>query len=229
MLLNHLNTYGLKDKMKIQYPIFLQCIEFATDSFWRSIFEDLAYGVKPAGVSLDGIGIHIFVDKLHFNFKFSETSPKELFDQITNLFYKKLNISPKSDKVRQQYNFYRLLQNTKYTDWSSIRKKNIKIILIKNYVIEKKEKYNLTVKQMKKLLSLITIGFNFKLITVDDIDYDPINNRIQSINGIVISDKQITLNKSFKIEPLLPQSLSTSNNTIVMKSLWEKYVSSLGP
>jgi hypothetical protein len=36
-------------KKEIIYPIFLECCQYADDTFWENIFEDLAYGKSPYG------------------------------------------------------------------------------------------------------------------------------------------------------------------------------------
>lgn len=210
--------------MKIQYPVFLQCIVYTSESFWKNIFEDLAYGVCPSGVSLRDDVIYIMVNNTHFNFKFSDYTVEELFKLIKDSFHKNLNIAPKSDKIKQRYHFYQFLQNKKYESWSSIRKKNTKVILIKNYVIMKKIEYDLTINQMKKLLSLITIGFHFKLLTPEDIDYDIDTCQITAIRGIEISTKRIILHKVFKASTMIE---TPSSDSITMKSLWDKYLTQL--
>ena len=34
-------------KKEIIYPVFLECCEFSSDTFWANVFEDLAYGKTP--------------------------------------------------------------------------------------------------------------------------------------------------------------------------------------
>ena len=40
------------------------------------------------------------------------------------------------------------IENNHKNNWESIKKKNIKNILIENFIIEMKQKYNLTIKKM---------------------------------------------------------------------------------
>ena len=75
-----------------------------------------------------------------------------------------------------------------------IKKKNIKNILIENFVIDMKNKHNLSDKLCKKLLSIIKIGIIFKTILSDDIKYK--DGKINNIEGIVFNNKKIKFNKN---------------------------------
>ena len=36
-------------KRELLYPFFIDCCAFTEDKFWKSVFEDLAYGIAPYG------------------------------------------------------------------------------------------------------------------------------------------------------------------------------------
>ena len=223
-LLQVFKCYISLSKMKIMYPIFLQCSQFSDDTFWRAVFEDLSYGVCPTNVKLNDSGIYITTQQEQFNLYFNDHDPCDLFISIRDLFKENLNITPRSDKIKQKYKFYKCLQNKQFTSWSDIRKKNTKLILIKNYVIKMKNEKNLTSRQMKQLLSLIQIGFHFKLLTLDDITYDQDNGMIIDIQGISIIDKVISLNRVFKVSPLVSEP--PVNTKTKMKYIWDKQYNS---
>jgi hypothetical protein len=210
--------------MKIVYPIFLQCSQFSEETFWKSVFEDLAYGVCPSNVKLNDNGIYITTTISQFNFYFEDYEAYDLYVSVKELFKKNLNIIPKSDKIKQKFKFYQCLQNKKFNSWADIRKKNTKLILIKNYVIKMKTEKNLTSRQMKQLLSLIQIGFHFKLLTLDDITYDVSSGSILDIQGVSIVDNRVSLDRVFKVSPLVNEP--PVNTKIKMKSLWDKQYNS---
>ena len=40
-------------KYKLIYPFFIECLQYTSDKFWKNVFEDLAYGITPAGTYIN--------------------------------------------------------------------------------------------------------------------------------------------------------------------------------
>ena len=70
----------------------------------------------------------------------------------------------------------------------------MKELLIELYVSKMRTKYSLSIKQARYLLSTILIAMALKLITVNDIDYS--NGRINKIEGINFSKKQVIITRN---------------------------------
>lgn len=79
----------------------------------------------------------------------------------------------------------------KVDKFSMIKSKIVREMLIINFVIKMKYKYNLSWEQSKLLLSTISIAFICKNIVSADVIYR--NNEIKSINGLEMSDGSFTL------------------------------------
>jgi hypothetical protein len=213
-------------KKDIIYPIFLECSEFIEDRFWENIFEDLAYGKCPYGTYINkNFFCCNFKDK-EFSYKIEKKDPKKLYYDIYELLNIKLGLMSQQDKIKKKIDFHNIEEEIKEgrKNWSKIRKKNIKDLLIENYVIEMKNKYSLTLKQVKRLLSIIFIGMVFKIINTKDIIYE--DGVIKKIEGIDFKKKEIILLKDiYDIE------LSETNIIIEDKNLmsnnWNKYIESL--
>ena len=87
-----------------------------------------------------------------------------------------------------------------------------------------KNKYLLTVKQAKYLLSIIFIAMVFKVITVKDIHYE--NGKIEHIDGIELKKKQINVQRDiYNIETQINNCILIEPN--LMSDNWEKYINSL--
>jgi len=199
-------------KKEIIYPIFLQVSQMATDSFWIYLFQDLAYGICPFGISIDNYAVYCRFKDKQFNYNFSGKSCQNIYDQLMHIFKNKLNILSKLDHLTKRSKFNEILQLISNKQWKDIRKKNIKDILLENFVISLKYKYSLSNTQAQKILNSIIIGFTFKLISNTDVIYDPINCKIIDINGI---DFQL-LEQSKKITMSLdmPKPVCETNNKI---------------
>lgn len=213
-------------KKEIIYPIFLECCEFIDDVFWKNIFEDLSYSKCPYGTYISKDFFCCNYKNKEFSYKIENKDANQLFTDIYNLLSKKLGLLSHKDKLKKKIDFVNIEAEIKEyrKNWSNIRKKNIKDLLIENYVISMKNKYSLTAKQARYLLSIIFVGMVFKVITVKDIDYE--NGEINNINGIAFKKKEIILERdiySFHINSV-PYILIDKK---LMGDNWEKYLENI--
>lgn len=213
-------------KKEIIYPIFLECCQYTNDIFWENIFEELAYGKTPYGtyISKDFLCCN-YKDK-EFSYKIEKKKSIQLYNDIYSLLSKKLGLLSPRDKMKKKIDFYNIEEEIKESrkNWTSIRKKNIKDLLIENYVIDMKNKFSLTIKQSKYLLSVIFIAMIFKVITVKDIKYE--NGKIEHIEGIDIEKKKINLRRDvYNIDSTINRCIIIDSN--LMSDNWNKYITSI--
>ena len=212
---------------EIIYPFFIKCCQYSPDVFWENIFEDLAYGKTPYGtyISKDFLCCN-YKDK-EFSYKIERNKQSDvLYNEVYDLLANKLGLLSQQDKLNKRIEFYNVEENIKACrkDWSSIRKKNVKDLLIENYVIDMKNKYNLSIKQAKRLLSIIFIGIVFKVINSKDIEYS--EGRIQNINGVDFERKKIIMRKNiYDLEVSFAPSIIIDKK--LMSDNWEKYLTTL--
>jgi hypothetical protein len=215
-------------KKEIIYPIFLECCQYTEDSFWESIFDDLAYGKAPYGSYISKDFLCCSYKGKEFTYKITRKDPKELYTDIYNLFVEKLGVLSEREKNKKLLDFYDLerdIMKSRET-WRSIRKKNVKDIMYEKYVIEMKQKHSLTIKQAKYLLSVILMSMMFKSITSKDIHYN--GDKIDRIDGIDFENGEIVLKRSITspLEPL-SETPEVSDVSKCMFNNWEKHVRTL--
>ena len=87
-----------------------------------------------------------------------------------------------------------------------------------------KNKYLLTVKQSKYLLSIIFIAIVFKIITAGDIQYS--EGKIQNIDGIEFSSKTIIIKRNI-YDITIDFSPEILNEKKIMSENWEKFLNTL--
>ena len=180
------------------YPGILECCEYTNDMYWKSIFEQLAYGKTPYGV-------YIFKEFLCCNYKNKEFSykidteekePEILFNEIYELFSNKLGLFSEKEKLKC-FDDIEKSSNVVCDNWSSIKKKNHKTIFIEHYIVKMKEKYELSDAQIKTLYNVIILGQMLHTITGDDIQYkDGVIKKIEHIDfkkGKVIYQKDFII------------------------------------
>jgi hypothetical protein len=213
-------------KKEIIYPIFLECIQYIKDSFWKTIFEDLAYGKTPNGTYITKDFLTCNYKDKEFSYKIERKDPYILYMELYELLNKKLGIISNKEKCKKRIDFNKIeyeIQATK-NSWVDIKKKNIKDLLIELFVIDMKNQYFLTQKQTQYLLSVICIAMIFKVITNKDINYT--NGKIQNIEGINFEHKKIILNLNIYNEEynFYPEIII---DKIYMSDNWIKYLNKL--
>lgn len=213
-------------RREIIYPILLECCQHADDTFWENIFEDLAYGKAPYGTYISKDFLCCSYKKKDFSYKIEKKDSKIIYEEIYNLLTKRLGLFSQREKVKRKKAFVELEDRIKVSrkSWSDIRKKNMKELLIELYVTKMKNKYSLSIKQSRYLLSIILISMVFKVIKQDDINY--VNGHINHIEGIDFAKKQVLIqNGLYNIEVSFAPHIMVDKK--VMSENWEKYLDSL--
>lgn len=222
-------------KRELLYPFLLECIQYCPDSFWESLFEDLAYGSPPMGAYISKNFLccsyknREFVYKLerkdeNNNSKMNEctSQPEILFNDIYTLLTEKLGVFSQKEKLKKKLafkDFENSVRNSKH-DWSSIKKKTVKNSLYEQYVIDMKNKHKLSIKSARYLLALIMTCLLFKTITSKDVEFE--DNKIQAISGIEIKDGEIKLLRPL-ISSIDTAKLKEEEDTSLSKN-WESYI-----
>jgi len=212
-------------KREIIYPFFLECCQFAEDTFWESIFEDLSYGDTPYGTYINKGFLCCSYKGKEFSYKIERKDPEIMYNDIYELLTKKVGILSQKEKLKKRLDFHKVEKTirTSREKWSDIRKKNIKDLLLERYVIDMRQKHSLSIKQAKYLLSVVTIAIAFKVITSKDITYE--NDKIIHINGVDISEGNISLKRNiYNVDYVKPHE---TNSQKLLSDNWEKYLKHL--
>jgi hypothetical protein len=179
-------------KREIVYPVFLECLEYTDDIFWKSIFEDLAYGKAPHGTYISKGFLCCSYKGKEFSYKLERKDPEILWKEIYTILTDKIGIFSQKERNKQKTAFSEM-QKLARNDTAHSRKKNTKDMLYEKYVLRMKKEHNLTIKQAKYLLAVISICMLFKTISSKDIIMK--DDKIDSINGIQIENGEIILKK----------------------------------
>lgn len=216
-------------KKEILYPIFLECCIFTIDVYWSNIFDDLSYGICPHGMYISNNFLACNYTNKEFNYKIERKNIELLYNDIYTFLTVKLNLFSPFEKNNQVNKIQQVLTLEQHQTWASIKKKNIKDILVEKYVIDVSKKYCLSQKKIDELLSLIIIAFIFRVITQKDIDYS--TNKIHNIRGISF-EKNTIINTR-----VIYSNISTDNmyselifeDKKLMSDNWVKYINKILP
>jgi hypothetical protein len=209
---------------EIIYPVFLECSALAIDKFWENIFIELSYGRTPYGTYISKNFLCCNYKGKEFSYKIENKDVEQLHNDIYQLLNTKLGLLSQNEKLKKRINFDDLEENIKESrkTWVNIRKKNIKDLLIENYVIKMKNSYELTFTQSKHLLSFILISIIFKITTAKDIDFR--DGQIHSIKGISFKDKEVIIDKDLYDTENMSRATQIVFDKKMMSDNWMKYI-----
>ena len=182
----------------LEYPRFIECIKYTDDIFWKNTFEELSYGKCPYGIYISNNHICCNYKDKKFCYKIDETKhSRVIYDDIYDIFKNKFGLLSKNDKLNKNKLFLKKqkeINDLLNKDWYTIKRKNIRIMLIEKFVINKSKKYELSLKQSKQLYNMIILGLLFKTINKSNIVYN--NQNIKEIKSISFKQNFFKFNKN---------------------------------
>lgn len=170
---------------EILYPVFIDISTQIEDVFWKSILVDLSYGICPKGS---------FISKGNLCcYKKAEKILKNIDSFVLNvndvILFLKQNTSLRSqkekNKVLEELKKYNNMEDI--TNWTSIKKKSLKDVLIERYILSIYKKYVLNYEQISSIKSDLLLAIAFKHIKPTDIFIK--DGEISEINGISFSEQ----------------------------------------
>mgnify|MGYP001318333978 CR=1 FL=1 len=215
-------------RRELIYPIILQCCSYANDTYWENILEDIAYGRAPyhTYITNDNLVSSAKNGEFSINLTTGNTTPEDLCQKICNTLREKVGIMSRVERMqsKEKFNNHESRLHRSQDNWSMIKKKNLKDLLVENYMVRMKEEHDLSVADARKALSLIFLAMVFKVITQKDIHY--YDGRIHDIEGISFRDKKIVMereiyntDKDHSVQLIMEKNL--------MSSYWDKYKNSV--
>ena len=176
----------------IQYPFLLKCCSHTDDIFWHNIFIDLAHGICPHSTYIYKNILCCSYKHIDISYKLIEKDSKVLYQELYDIFINKLNIMSQKDIISH---FPNKTENI-ITKWSDIKKRQIKQFYINNYIIDMKNKYNLSATNVDLLVYYIVIGMLFKQLVQCDSDIIFKDERIIKIDGISFENNKVIITKN---------------------------------
>ncbi len=214
--------------MDLFYPVMLGVANITECPFWRPLFEGLAYGRAPTGCYVSSSGfLTCGIKNKEFAYKLDADKPvAELKRDIMRLLKERLKLLSFNDRIKKLKKFEeaKRLQKEKNLNckWSEIRKKNIKDMLLENYVIGLMRKNKLDKTQATELFAKLTIALIFKLLSPDEIICE--QGKIQEITG-VSSEGEIEVIAAMRLNEI-PRKVTRMKKTrrMTTRMLWEKFI-----
>lgn len=214
----------------VTHPIFLKCCQYLTDPFWVYLFEDMAYGKCPYGIILKDNCVYSVLKNREFTYSLEEDKKdvEKICEELCQIFSSKLQIFSEKDHFRYRNECQSYVTNymNNLSNWNDIRKKNLKDLLLEQYSLSQKEKFQYNFVFTRKLFAIIFIGIQFKTILSKHIRY--VNRSIDSIEGIECHPDHIACSFNIFIAKTAPPPSAKSSRFITKLSLsWRRYLAHL--
>lgn len=201
---------------EVIHPIFLDFAQHAKDDYWKLLYEDMAFGKFPTGV---------YIQKEHFccfhkgkEFSIQLENNFTVFTQVHSLLSINLGIS--SEKEKQQFK-----EDVLCTQSLKDPKRLVKDSTLTSFVLREGEKHHIPDMILRRIFSLLVIGFMFKTLLIKDVIFEgPV---IKSIKGFNFSNKKIRITKNvFDVKTTISLDEPRNDNNLLSSS-WSKYLHSL--
>jgi len=174
-----------RGKRDVIHPIFLECKEHVENPFWKSLFEEFAYGKYPKQLYITQ-NQHIQSSNRTNFFQYSfkgKDIPTMIFDiqelllTHTNLISNEEILVKKNDNVKYK--------KDEWTQWKDIKKKYIRDILIMDYCIALRIEKRYTLEESIRAYEQLLYYATFQS---DMIEFHIKDNKISEIDGIVFNE-----------------------------------------
>lgn len=212
---------------KISYPIFLKCLGFIEDPFWRFVYEDMAYGRCPNGIYLHKNYLCCAMRQKEFSYKIEpEKTPEEVYQDTLQLLKHRVGILSDKEKLQQRQRVFKNRLVNRKDDWVNVKKKMIRDTLLENFVLQKSSEYHLSIGIAKKILSILVIGLMFKTINSVDIEYH--DGYIHGIQGFVFYPKKVLVTRNIYLNTRTgTRSHEDETGIRSLCSLWPLYLNEI--
>ena len=197
------------------YPLFFECVEYTLDPFWKEIFYNCSCNRFPRNLIYNSkenafrIRIGIAGCKTKNEIIAISSDTIDIFKTMMIIFREKLGLYSPRDLQTQTQELEDIKEQNRVNlacEWKKLKPRSLRDELIMNYVGDLKKGYQLNDKETKNLLTTIQLGFQYKKIIADNVDYN--NGVINDITGLVfcseerkfiITNESRTVSKSEKI------------------------------
>ena len=174
----------IRGKKELIHPIFLECKEKVENSFWKSLFEEFAYGKYPKQLYVNQQQqIQSTNRNNFFQYSFKDKTIDEMIPEIQELLLTHTSLIS-NEEIIQKKNDHIKFKEEKITSWKDIKKKFIKEMFLMDYCIQLKQDHKLSTYTIYNLYTLLRYS------NVSDVQIE--NNKIIHIPGIFYDAKSNT-------------------------------------
>lgn len=177
----------------IIHPVFEECQNYTLDPYWKEKFSNFARNRFPTGVRYDPTHRNLILkldNKKTEVVALPEDDPTYCFQIVMKILRERLNMHSNRDlKSRKEEMTNASQKNVCDLDceWKKIKPRHLKDQLMMDYIAELKQTHKLTPAEVKHLISVVQLGFQFKALSQDDVEFS--DGVIKNIEGLEFDEE----------------------------------------
>ena len=222
------DTDGIKENI-----IFKLCSEISDDPHWKNILLDGYRGIFPKGISFKS-GL------LTYKHKEVKVPPQvnDAYSEIVKFYKQVTGIRSPMDKERERYQQReQQSRQQEVKTWADFRSKNVRKLIISEYVCRLGSKYGLGSIQIRELVTLINI--NVANGNIEDRDVEMVDGQVVNISKLTYDEntKKFTMISSKRVKRVVKSKAKVIEDDDGPKDdmlkekgpikQWNKYLSNL--
>lgn len=209
------------------YPILKECSALVKDDFWRQFYEDLASAKNTKGVYITNGIIQSSNKRNGFSYSITDKAPEVIVRELHHLLLTHTSICSRKDMNKKRQIVKEIEDELLEYDnakWTSIKRKNIRIMLMVDYAVHLHKTHALTWPATIAAYRTIVGAFDSKTHSSKDVDYA--HGKIVDIADIELSDDGTQIvNVREMTEGSEPDAVPECT-AIMIQSLFEPYITS---
>lgn len=187
---------GRQFKKGVIFPLFLEVSEKCKDEYWKQFFLDLSIGKIIKGVQVSNGHILSSNKKKGFSYYFVKKTSDEVINELIPILIGNCNTCPDKN-VKLKYITEKIKKENeeiKLGKWTKIRRKNIKVALLQEYLAELQKNNNLSWSECSYVYNILNNNINTSIMSkIVNLE----NGKITSIKGLEIVDGKLILEHDF--------------------------------
>lgn len=229
---------GRQFKKGVIFPLFLEVSEKTKDDYWKQFFLDLSIGKIIKGVHVSNGHIQSSNKKKGFSYYFVKKTSDDIINELIPILISNCNTCPDknvklksiTEKIKKEN------EEIKLGKWTKIRRKNIKVALLQEYLTELQKNNNLSWIECSYVYNILNNNINSsimsKIVNLED-------GKIINIKGLEVLDGKIIFEHEFytnikeekkNIEEIEEEYEKNTNEEIELltdeklETLWDSYI-----
>lgn len=224
---------GRQFKKGVIYPLFLEVSEKCKDEYWKQFFLDLSIGKIIKGIHVSNGHIATTNKKKGFTYYFVKKTSDDLINELIPILISNCNTCPdKNVKIKSIVEkIKKENEETKLGKWSKIRRKNIKVALLQEYLSDLQKNNNISWSECSYVYNILNNNINSHIMTkIVNLE----NGKITNIKGLELIDGKLIFENDFytniKEEKKIEEDEENINDEIEfiadqkLETLWDSYI-----
>ena len=138
---------SVRKKKELLHPIFLECKKQVTNPFWKSLFEEFAYGKYPKQLYINQQQQIQSTNRAQFfQYSFRDKPIDQMIVDIQELLMTHTNLIS-DEELQIKKNEHIKFKEEQWSTWREIKKKYIKDILLMEYCMTFRQKHKFSTEQ----------------------------------------------------------------------------------